>query len=86
MHISNINDAKTHLSRLIKLALAGDEVIIARANEPLVRLTPIQQLDTSPRVGGFWAGKVQYPVEWDVSDAEIATLFDSSEIFPSEEA
>jgi prevent-host-death family protein len=85
MHIANINDAKTHLSQLIKLALAGDEVVIARANEPLVKLTPIQQ-DTSPRVGGFWAGQVHYHGDWDTSDREIAAAFGASDVFPSEDA
>ena len=83
MHISNINEAKTNLSQLIKRALAGDEVIIARANEPLVKLMPID-LDTSPRIGGFWSGQVK--IHGDVSqiDQEIEEMFESSEIFPSE--
>ena len=34
MHISNINDAKTNLSKLIQRVLAGDEIVIARHNEP----------------------------------------------------
>ena len=34
----NIHEAKTHLSRLIKLALEGEEVIIAKRRKPLVRL------------------------------------------------
>ncbi|GAB6040165.1 type II toxin-antitoxin system Phd/YefM family antitoxin [Endothiovibrio diazotrophicus] len=37
----NTHDAKSQLSRLIDLALAGEEVIIARNNRPLIRLTPI---------------------------------------------
>ena len=84
MHIANINEAKTNLSQLIKRALAGDEIIIARANEPLVKLTPIS-LDVSPRVGGFWAGKVEFICDWDEADKEIEELFESSEIFPSED-
>jgi antitoxin (DNA-binding transcriptional repressor) of toxin-antitoxin stability system len=35
----NIHYAKTHLSRLIEAALRGEEVIIAKANQPLVRLS-----------------------------------------------
>lgn len=85
MHIANINEAKTHLSQLIKRALAGDEVIIARANEPLVKLTPVQQ-DTSPRVGGQWAGKVVFHEKWEEADHEIEALFNASEIFPEGEA
>ena len=85
MYISNINDAKTHLSQLIRRALAGDEVIIAKANEPLVKLTPIQS-DVSPRQGGFWAGQVRIVGDWNDADEEIVEMFESSEIFPREDS
>ncbi len=38
MHVANICDAKTHLSRLIKRAEAGEDIIIARAGKPVVHL------------------------------------------------
>ena len=38
----NIHEAKTQLSRLIECALKGEEVTIAKAGRPLVRLIPIQ--------------------------------------------
>ena len=85
MHIANINEAKTHLSQLINRALAGDEVVIAKANEPLIKLVPIDQ-DTSPRVPGFWAGQIEIIGDWKESDQEIESLFEASEIFPSEGA
>ncbi len=37
-----IHSAKTHLSRLIKQACAGEDVVISRGNQPLVRLVPIR--------------------------------------------
>lgn len=37
----NIHHAKTHLSELIAAAERGDEVVIARANRPVVRLVPV---------------------------------------------
>ena len=36
-----IHKAKTNLSRLIAQACRGEEVIIARGSEPLVRLVPL---------------------------------------------
>lgn len=36
-----VHEAKTNLSKLIRLALAGEEVIIARGDEPVVRLVPM---------------------------------------------
>jgi len=37
----NIAEAKAHLSKLTRQAVAGEEVIIARDNKPLVKLVPI---------------------------------------------
>lgn len=38
----NVAQAKATLSQLLEAALAGEEVIIARAGKPLVRLVPIE--------------------------------------------
>jgi prevent-host-death family protein len=37
----NIYEAKTSLSRLVEQAAAGEEVIIAKAGKPMVRLVPV---------------------------------------------
>lgn len=74
MHQANINEAKANLSQLIKYALAGDEVIIARNNEPLVRLLPVDQ-DVTPRVGGQWAGLVTIGGDFEFTEQEIESLF-----------
>jgi prevent-host-death family protein len=39
--IVTIHEAKTHLSRLLKKAANGEEVIIARGSTPVARLVPI---------------------------------------------
>jgi prevent-host-death family protein len=49
--LMNIYDAKTHLSRLIDRAQAGEDIVIARAGKPLVRLVPIE--DALPRQPGL---------------------------------
>ena len=38
----NIHEAKTHLSKLIERVMNGEEVVIAKAGKPMVRLVPIQ--------------------------------------------
>ncbi len=40
----NIGEAKTRLSELIVKVEAGEEVIIARGNEPVARLAPLDDL------------------------------------------
>ncbi|MEJ2388020.1 MAG: type II toxin-antitoxin system Phd/YefM family antitoxin [Chromatiaceae bacterium] len=37
----NIHEAKAQLSALIARAEAGEEVVISRANKPVVRLVPV---------------------------------------------
>lgn len=39
----NIHKAKTQLSKLIEAALAGEDVVIARGDQPVVRLVAIEQ-------------------------------------------
>lgn len=39
----NVAEAKAQLSRLLDAALAGEDVVLARAGTPLVRLVPLQQ-------------------------------------------
>jgi prevent-host-death family protein len=49
---ANIHEAKTHLSRLIRKAMSGEEVVIARGNQPLVRLVPLGQAGPTRRLDG----------------------------------
>lgn len=54
--------AKTHLASLIREAIAGGEVIIARDDQPLVRLVPLEvDLTVNERVPGDLLGKVTLP-------------------------
>jgi prevent-host-death family protein len=50
----NIAEAKAKLSELLDRALAGEEVVIARAGKPLVRLVPVEP--RQPRKKGAWRG------------------------------
>ena len=59
----NIHQAKTHLSRLVERALQGEEIVIAKAGKPLVRLTVIP-----PRVKrelGSAAGRISWTKGWE---------------------
>lgn len=47
----NLYEAKTHLSQLVQAALDGEEVMIARAGKPAVRLVPVNA--TAPATQGF---------------------------------
>ena len=64
MKISNIHEAKSQLSKLIESALAGEEIIIAKAGKPLVRLIPYKE-NKKPRTPGGWEGKVMMSDDFD---------------------
>ena len=38
-----IHAAKTHLSKLIEAALAGEEVVIAKGDKPVVKIVPVEK-------------------------------------------
>ncbi len=48
----SIHEAKTHLSHLIQRALAGEDIVIARGKEPLVRLMVVPEAQPQRRIGG----------------------------------
>jgi len=55
----NISQAKASLSRVIKRALAGEEIVIARNGAPLVKLVPVPKLaERKPRVPGRYKGEI----------------------------
>jgi len=68
----NIQAAKTHLSRLVDEVVAGEDIILAKAGKPLVRLVPYR----SPgivRKGGQFAGQIwEGPGCWDEDELEDA--------------
>lgn len=47
----NIHTAKAHLSELIKKALLGEEVIIARDNKPIIKLVPLTPPKHKRKIG-----------------------------------
>lgn len=47
----NIHEAKTQLSKLVEMALAGEEVIIARRRKPLVRLSVVEPDQGKRKIG-----------------------------------
>jgi prevent-host-death family protein len=61
----SIHAAKTHLSRLIARAEAGEEIVIARGNKPVVKLVSIEQAKVKPRrMPGRWKGKISIGPEF----------------------
>lgn len=85
MKTVNIHAAKTHLSRLVDEAAAGEEIIIARAGRPVARLGP---LAASParRKPGLMRGRIRIGRDFDapLPPDVLATFFGSGPEMPDE--
>jgi prevent-host-death family protein len=70
----NIHEAKTHLSRLVERAAAGEEIVISKAGRRVARLGPIPRAVT-PREPGRWRGQVRIRHDFDELPPEVAAAF-----------
>jgi prevent-host-death family protein len=58
-----VHQAKTHLSRLLKEAEAGEEVVVMRGKKPVAKIVPIDQPSAPKlpfRLMGAFAGKIRW--------------------------
>ncbi|MBM4185597.1 MAG: type II toxin-antitoxin system Phd/YefM family antitoxin [Gemmatimonadetes bacterium] len=53
----NVHEAKTHFSRLLERAHAGEAIVIAKNGEPYARLVPLEA--PKARKPGLLKGKVE---------------------------
>jgi prevent-host-death family protein len=60
----NMHDAKTRLSELVAAAERGEEVIIARAGAPAVRLVAVS-VEHAPVRLGVLAGEIEIGADFD---------------------
>jgi len=60
----NIHEAKTQLSRLIAKVEQGEEVVIARAGEPVAKLVRAEPPKRSRKLGAY-AGKIWIADDFD---------------------
>ena len=78
----NMHEAKTHLSRLVDEAAAGQAFVICKAGKPMVRVTPLTQFTEAAPVSsrvGMLRGQVSVPDDFDRMGQEaIADLFEGN--------
>lgn len=78
----NIHEAKSQLSKLIELALSGQEVVIAKAGKPKVRLIPVESEEKSRF--GMDKGKIWMADDFNELPEDILELMSDPKIFPDE--
>jgi prevent-host-death family protein len=74
MKTVNLHAAKTQLSRLVDEAAAGEEIIIAKAGRPMVRLVPVAQR-AERRGFGAHKGKIRIHKNFDDPLPEFQKAF-----------
>ena len=47
-----IHEAKTHFSSLVQRALAGEEIIVSKGKEPVVKIVPVPEALKERKPGG----------------------------------
>ena len=75
MQITNIHEAKTHLSRLVERAAAGEEIVIAKAGRPMARLVAYAPAGAPRREPGAWKGRVKIKAGFDELPADLLAAF-----------
>ena len=79
----NMHEAKSQLSRLARLAWEGEEIIIAKAGEPYLRLEPYRAT-RAPRKPGRLKGQIRMAPDFDQPDEELFEQIMNPRIFPNE--
>lgn len=75
MIITNIHEAKTHLSRLIAQVGEGAEIVIGKAGKPVAKLVPYHEEAAQRRKPGYWKGKVRMERGFDWLPAALKAAF-----------
>ena len=69
-----MHEAKTHLSRLVERAAAGEEIVIAKAGKPVAKLGPYTE-PKKERRPGMWRGRVWMAPDFDELPESILAAF-----------
>lgn len=70
--IVNVHEAKTHFSKLLEIAHAGEEIILAKAGKPYARLLPLAP-EPGTRQPGRLKGKLGDAFFEPLPDEELDT-------------
>ena len=71
----NMHEAKTNLSRLIALLDKGEEIVIAKAGNPVAKLVSYTP-EKKKRTPNLLKDKILFYEDFDSSNDEITTLFE----------
>jgi prevent-host-death family protein len=76
----NVHQAKTHLSKLLRRTMEGEEIIIARAGVPIARLVSVEQ-EKAQRPLDLDRGLYEVPKDFDAPlPASVVALFEGNAV------
>ena len=72
-----MHEAKTHLSRLVNEAAAGEDVVIQRNGKPVARLVPVEEKPANGlmSIAGIYKGQIHIADDFDELPDDIAEAF-----------
>ena len=73
--VVGIHEAKTHFSKLVKQAAAGQEVVVENGGKPVAKIVGYRP--TAPRQPGLLAGKIAILAGFDELPAGFDKAFDA---------
>ena len=78
----NVREAKTDLSKLLRLieSKREDEIQITRNGKPIVKMTLVNPIPTSKRIG-VAEGKFEVPDDLDAGSEDIAAMLTGGDLF-----
>ncbi len=65
MEMVNVHEAKTHFSRLVDKAAAGEEIVIAKAGKPVAKLVPLDKPEGKRQLGQLAHLGITIPDDFD---------------------
>jgi prevent-host-death family protein len=75
--MTNIHQAKTHFSKLIERAAAGEEIVIGKAGKPVARLVPYEKAPPLRKAGSM-KGKIRIAHDFADLPADVLEAFKAS--------
>lgn len=72
--MTNIHQAKTHFSKLVERAAAGEEIIIGKAGKPVARLVPYREAPPQRKPGSM-KGKIRLTRDFEELPDDVLAAF-----------
>ena len=77
MIMVNIHEAKTHLSKYLEKASAGEKILVCKRNVPIAQIVPVEKPLTQKRPIGLAEGEFTVPQDFNdpLPDEEINAFY-----------